>query len=116
MFSARWTTPYEGEIKTLRFHRNPIRHGLGHYRDVEGVQWDVYAIRHDGKQNYINARRIDQHQGYSGYNTSSVSTWPTGTASGGNGHGETMHQWIPYYVEVVPEKGEPQNRKQRRAR
>jgi len=51
------------------------------------------------------SRRIDQHQGYSGYNTG-PSTWPTGTASGGNGHGELIHTWIPYYVEVVPEPAE----------
>ncbi|MDB4278106.1 hypothetical protein N9917_00600 [Deltaproteobacteria bacterium] len=115
MFSASWDTPYKGEIKTLRFHKNPIRHGLGHYTDVDGVQWDVYAIKHDGKQNYINARRIDQHQGYSDYNTG-PSTWPTGTASGGNGHGEMIHTWIPYYVEVVDENGKSGNRKQRRAK
>jgi len=100
MMNMTWDTPYKGEVKTLKLRRDPFRNGLGHYTDVDGRVWDVYALRGTSSIGpYVNARPVSQHPGY--YSTGSTSTWPTGTASGGNGHGEMMHTWIPYRVELV---------------
>lgn len=83
MFHLSYTTPYKGPIETLRFKTDPRRRGLGIYKDVEGVEWDVYAIMGQ----HINARKVAEHPRY------------YGTAVGDNSNGS--HEWIPYAVEVV---------------
>ena len=83
MFQASWTTPRDTFAGTLRFEVDPRRHGLGHYTDVDGVQWDVRGIH--GK--YIQARRVGHHPDY--YSTASSSN------QGGS------HTWEPYEVEIV---------------
>ena len=83
MFHLSYTTPYKGPIKTLRFKTDPRRRGLGIYKDIDGVQWDVHAIR----GHHINARRVTDAPSY------------YGTAPWDNSNGS--HEWIPYAVEVV---------------
>lgn len=97
MFRLTYTTPYKGEIKTLRLTRDPMRHGLGHYTDTDGNVWDVHAIRGNGpdRQATINARRVSCHPDY------------YGTHQGASSDG--FHEWIPYHYTV-------ENREQRRAR
>jgi hypothetical protein len=84
MFHLSYTSPHEGPVETLRFHVDPRRRGLGIYTDVDGVQWDVYAIMGQ----HINARKVSEHPRY------------YGTAIGDNSNGS--HVWPPYKVEVVP--------------
>lgn len=111
MFHMSWTSPYRGEVKTLKLTRDPFLHGLGHYTDTDGNVWDVYAIYGKGyaghSRPYINARPVSQHPGY--YSTASSQGFSLDTGSGGNGSNELIHTWIPYYVEVP-------NRAARRAR
>lgn len=87
MFSAWWTTPYEGKIETLRFSVDPRRRGLGRYQDVDGVEWDVHAIMGE----YINARRVDQHPNYYSTSTFAVSGQDC----------DIIDTWKPYRVEVI---------------
>ena len=84
MFHLSYTASHQGPIETLRFHEDPRRRGLGIYTDVDGVRWDVHAIRGE----HVNARRIDHHPSY------------YGTATGDNSNG--FHTWPPYTVEIVP--------------
>ena len=102
MFFMRWTTPYKGEVKTLKLTRDPMRHGLGHYTDTDGNVWDVYAIYGKGytghDRNYITARQVGHHPDY------------YGTHQGASSDG--FHTWKPYYYEVV----HTENRASRRAR
>ena len=86
MFRASWTTPHNGEVKTLRLLKDPRYHGLGQYYDEEGTLWDVHSIRGV----FVTAREVIPGA-YSGY----YDTTPDG---GGNG---VIHKWIPYKVEVV---------------
>jgi len=90
MYNFSWMTPYKGEVKTLRFFRDPRRSGLGHYEDTNGVRWHIYAIIGE----HVNARPINQHPGY--YGTSSLSS-----TAGTTGFNNPVNTWIPYRVEVV---------------
>ena len=91
MFHLSYTTPYKGEIKTLRLTRDPWRHGLGHYKDVDGTVWDIHSLMgktytgHD--RNYVHARTVAGRDNYYG----------TATNCSSNG----FHTWLPFYVEVV---------------
>ena len=85
MFKLTYTTPYEGEIKTLKLTRNPSYYGLGHYTDVDGVIWDVHSIF----GNVLNARPVDNSPYYSTAN---------------DGHSFGNHEWIPYFYEVINKK------------
>ena len=87
-----WRSKYEGEVKTLQLKKDPLRHGLGHYEDIEGNVWDVHCVigatySADGKP-YINARLVTNCPYYS-------------TAT--NGHSNGFHTWLPYHYEVVNE-------------
>lgn len=89
MFRLSMTTPYKGEIKTLKLLRNPFYYGLGHYKDTEDRTWDVnMVVGGQGGKSYVCARQVCG-QSYYG----------TGTYDTTNG----FHEWIPYYVEVVGE-------------
>ncbi len=86
-----YRTKFEGEIETLKLKANPLMHGLGHYEDQEGKQWDVRcviggAFTKDGKP-YINARPVDVNNPY----------YSTGT----DGHQHGFHTWKPYYFEII---------------
>jgi hypothetical protein len=83
MFRATWFSEYKGKVGTLRFCVDPRKHGLGHYRDTSGRQWDINAIIGE----HVCARPVDQHPSYYG-------THPDDTSNG-------FHRWIPYRVEVV---------------
>ena len=83
MFHATWTTPCDAFAGTLRFTVDPRRCGLGHYTDVDGVQWDIRGLIGE----YIQARRVGYHPDY------------YSTASWSNQNG--THTWNPYKVEIV---------------
>lgn len=84
MLSMSWTSPYEGEIETLKFKETPWP---GQYHtDIDGNVWDVRAYRGDGKRPYINARLVD--------NSSYYSTTPDSNSNG-------FHKWKPFYFEIV---------------
>lgn len=89
MFSANWTTPC-ALAGTLRFTTDPRRHGLGIYKDVDGVSWDVRGIM----RGYIQARKVGLHQDFYSTATTDASS-PTGNSP------SMMHQWEPYNVEVI---------------
>lgn len=89
-----WTSPYHGEVKTLRLKRDPFKHGLGVYEDADGNHWDVRGLRGDGDRRYINARMTSRHPDY--YSTAVGQGGGVGTQSGP----DRIHEWIPYYVEV----------------
>ena len=91
MFTMSWTEPFMGPVELLRFRIDPRRRGLGHYEDVDGVLWDVYAIHGE----YVNARRVGSRPDY--YSTASTSMRMSPTATGP----DPLHTWIPYAVEVV---------------
>jgi len=92
MFNLSWTSPYKGEIKTLKLTRKPM--SLGYYKDVDGNTWDVSMIigsnyAASGKP-YICARQVDMYNPY----------YSTGSDSNQNG----FHKWIPYYYEIIENK------------
>jgi len=85
-----WMEKYEGEVKTLKLTEDPMRFGLGNYKDTDGVLWHVNCvIGRQGDKPYICARRVDSSAYYS-----------TGTDSNQSG----FHTWKPYYFEVVKQK------------
>ena len=96
-----WKSPFTGEIKTLKLKKDPLRHGLGHYEDIEGNTWDVVCITGADhtviKKPYINARLVSLTNPY--YNTSTY------------GHSFGNHKWEPFYFEVIEEKVEECNTK-----
>lgn len=86
-FHASYLSPYDGPIETLRLNRDPFKCGLGIYKDVEGVRWDIHGMQSSDAGKTVMARRIDDAPQY--YSTAS------------DGHCGGSHRWIPYYVEVV---------------
>jgi len=91
MFHMSYTTPFKGEVKTLKLTKHPFLHGLGHYRDTDGNLWDVHALvgstNSSTGQAYINARPVGNHPNY------------YGSHNGASNEGH--HAWNPYYFEVV---------------
>lgn len=94
--SMSWFSPCPIQ-GTLHLTRDPFRHGLGLYVDTEGNTWDVVGLI-GGKEPYIQARLVSSHPGY--YSTGMGGGFSSPTASGGNGQGELLHTWKPYYYEV----------------
>ena len=90
-----WFNNYEGEVKTLQLTRDPLYYGLGYYKDVNGVTWDVHCVfggcsSPSGKP-YVCARPVCDIPYYS-------------TATGSHSYG--IHKWLPYYFEIVKEEVE----------
>lgn len=85
-----WMSEYKGEMKTLKLTEDPMRYGLGNYKDIDDVLWHVNCVigRQDHKP-YICARPVDDSAYYS-------------TAVDSNQNG--FHSWKPYYFEVIKEK------------
>jgi hypothetical protein len=82
--NMQWFTKHRGDIPTLKLKRNPLRHGLGHYEDLDGNVWDITCI-FGGDRPHVNARLVDGSPYYS-------------TAS--NSHSLDFHRWKPYYFEM----------------
>ena len=85
MFNATWMTKYKGDVGTLQLKRKVT--SLGIYEDVNGNEWDVAAIMGSKGGLTVCARKVSDAPSY--YGTASYDT------------SEGLHQWIPYYVEVV---------------
>lgn len=85
MINYTSTTPYKGQVKTLRLKLDPRRHGTGRYQDVDGKWWDVRGYAND----YVNACPCDEvHPFYSD--------------TSGAQYGFVSQSWPPYRIEVVP--------------
>jgi len=74
---------------TLHLTRNPFMSGLGYYKDVEGVMWDIHGVigRKTYEDSYVQARRLDDSPSY------------YGTADWDSQYG--THKWMPYKVNIV---------------
>ena len=44
MFNLSYTSPYKGEVKTLKLKSDPFMGGLGIYEDENGIRWDISMI------------------------------------------------------------------------
>ena len=88
MFSLSYSSPYEGEVKTLKLKEDPLYYGLGHYEDVDGNLWDIHCIFGNNGKPVVNARLVDNSSLYS-----TVCINPTGCWT-----------WNPYRLEVVNQK------------
>jgi hypothetical protein len=92
MFNLSWTSEYKGEVQTLKLTSDPLYYGLGYYKDVDGNTWDVVCVvggmHTPTGRPYINARLVTDCAYYS-----------TATYSNQNG----LHQWKPYFFEVIKE-------------
>ena len=97
MFQASWTTPRGSFAGTLRFAVDPRHRGLGTYKDVDGVSWDIRGII--GK--YVQARKTGHHPNY--YSTAPGMSLMSSTAPGG----ANIHTWEPYEVEIVSTDSSP---------
>ncbi len=86
MFRSSWMSPAKVE-GTLRLKKQPG--GMGHYKDVDGVTWDIRGVFWSGKSGYVQARKISDSSGY--YSTAVFSSCVG------------FHTWKSYYVEVVKE-------------
>ena len=91
MFHMSWSSPYKGEIKTLRFRKNqdPKWHGIGIRTDADGNRWDVHCIFGTEDGCFIQARPY------------SDCDFRYSTASFGLPSGFVSTTWIPYKVELV---------------
>jgi hypothetical protein len=88
MFNLTYTSPYEGEIKTLKLKEDPLYYGLGHYEDVDGNLWDIHCVFGNNGKPVVNARLVDDSSLYATVHIGCDGHW----------------SWLPYYLEVVKEK------------
>lgn len=111
MFNLSYSVSHKGEIKTIRFpsrdgkENNPLWRGLGHYRDINGVVWDIYGVSGGGGRPWVQARVVDGHPLYSTA-TARVSTSSStqGTIQLQDGwYDDSMWSatWRAYYIEIV---------------
>jgi len=94
IFNMSWSSPYHGEVKTLRLKKDPFRHGLGVYEDEDGNRWDIRRLDGRGERRYVTARMVSRHPDY--YSTAVGQGGGVGTQAGP----DLIHTWKPYYVEV----------------
>ena len=90
MFNLSYSTPYEGEVKTLKLKEDPLYYGLGIYEDVDGNTWDIHCVFGNNGKPIVNARLVDRSSKYS--------TLPTVYI------GVESYSYPPYHLEVVNQK------------
>ena len=88
MFKLSYSSPFEGEIKTLKLKEDPLYYGLGNYEDIDGNLWDIHCIFGNNGKPVVNARLVDDSSLYSTVCISPAGHWT----------------WNPYHLEVVNKK------------
>jgi len=88
MFNYTSEEAYVGTIETLYLLEDPKVVGIGrHFKDENGMLWDIKSIRGHGKDTYITAREVDDSYRYNTQDNFKP-LW-------------SSYTWIPYYYKVV---------------
>jgi len=92
MFKMSWTTPYEGEIETVRLTCNPMKivHPFGPLTDADGNTWDMGGMQGSKDGILLLLRPCSNNDPW---HSTAGGVFPSGS-----------RQWIPYKVEVVEEE------------